>query len=122
MTTEPGAEGLNWTSNKREYMTRLDFVTTCVHLQRTEQAMRKSGLRVKMERAMIACSTCVLTGIEFEDRLPFQREVVYKVIADRGRSYEDPRLAVLECTNCPSMIYVIHPLDADSSTPVFRVT
>jgi hypothetical protein len=111
--------GEHWSDAQIAYDLEPEGSATCPHLAPVEQAMRRAGIAVKLQYDHIVDAPCVVDEPALRARFTIELPAWYGIIADQGRSYEDPPLAAFTCKEHGAMIYVIEPSQAKPGSPVF---
>lgn len=97
-----------WTPDRIEYDLDPAATACCTHLAPIEHRMRAEGLVVRLQGGQGVQAHCRLAAAA----LPLPPEVVYEEPQAHDRSLEDPPVARLRCTTCPSTLWVRHAREA----------
>jgi hypothetical protein len=111
--------GDNWSDEQIAYDLDPAAVTTCAHLQPIERGMRASHIVIKPWAALMAHANCRVDEVALKARFAPAASVSYAEPHIYDRSLEDPPSALVACDACSSRIFVVHPSQADASTPMF---
>ena len=93
----------------------------CPHLQPIEQAMRMSGVAVRLQYGHLEAH-CRIDLPRFGQRFGPSMANLYVERHEIDRSVLDPKTALFWCAACASRLYVVHPEQALVQTPCFPST
>jgi hypothetical protein len=104
------ASGESWSDEQIDYDRDAAAVTTCVHLQPVEAAMRRAGVLVRLIRPLQVDARCRIDEAALNATGLLTPPATYWGYYESGRSYEDNPTSRFDCKLCPSArIWVVHP-------------
>jgi hypothetical protein len=118
-------QGQVWSDRDIDYLEDPTMVVTCPHLQPLERAIRSAriGTRIIPRRPPGEIITlqmdCSTDPVELQRRFPLPASIHYSEWYQPDRAYNDNPTAALQCGDCSSGMYVIHPEAARPGTPIF---
>jgi len=111
--------GENWTAGAIEYDLDPDITTTCEHLRPIEHAIRKAGIRVRLQWAGVVDARCMVDAQAMLQQFNPAPSVAYTEPHFYDRSMEDPPSALISCSTCMCCIHVVHCIFAAEDTPTW---
>jgi len=110
-------QGQPWSDAQISYDLDETALATCEKLQPIEREMRSSWVDVRFLWGTRVEASCTIDVASFVQR--FGPPARHSHPPDHGRTYEDPRAALISCDECESRIETVHPLEATAQTPTF---
>ena len=95
-----------WTPDRVEYDIDPEKSTCCEHLAPLERAMRRAGVRLRLDGVGRADAVVSTDEAAVRARWPLPRSVCYEERIARERSVDDPPVARWFCADCQSVLCV----------------